>query len=175
MRNDRKLIFPLSDASKRNSSRLPKHAAALFLLIFLFLQPPTHFWSTGIADARWGDVSDPNTSFFVGFFRARSHEHMFKLGGKLEDLRNHLLSKAFGKHTKMIFGYCSPQVGMAGAARGPSGPGRKGREPGELKSAVISFSFITLEFSRLERKVDDSSKESGDGSFFQAGQSLMTL
>lgn len=77
---------------------------------------------------------------------------MFKLGGKPEDLRNHLLGKAFGKHTKMIFGYCSPQVGTAGAARGPSGPSRKGREPGELKRAVISFSFITPEFSRLERK-----------------------
>lgn len=129
MRNDRKLIFLLSKFFERKSSRHPKHAAALSVVIFLFLQ-------TGLeledADTRRRDASDPSTSILVGFFRARSHEHMFKLGGKLEDLRNHLLAKAFGKHTKMIFGYCSPQVGMAGAARGPSGPGRKGRETGSL-------------------------------------------
>lgn len=59
---------------------------------------------------------------------------MFKLGGKLEDLRNHLLSKAFGKHTKMIFGYCSPQVGMAGAVWGPWVPAEKGGNPGSLRA-----------------------------------------
>ena len=82
---------------------------------------------------------------------------MFKLGGNQGDLRNHLLTKAFGKHTKMILGYCSPQVGMAKGSAGPLGSEQKREGNGELKErrltdAIISFSFITLGYFRLGRK-----------------------
>lgn len=110
------------------------------------------------------------------FFRAWSHEHMFKLGGKLEDLRNHLLTKAFGKHTKMIFGYCSPQVGMAGAPRGPSGPNRKGRETGSLRAPAhwhrnLIFIHNAWVF-QVRAKMEDNSQESRVTSGFKAGRSL---
>lgn len=57
----------------------------------------------------------------------------------------------------MILGYCSPQVGMAGAPWGPLGSQQKREGNGELKErrltdAIISFSFITLGYFRLGRK-----------------------
>lgn len=76
---------------------------------------------------------------------------MFKLGGKPEDLRTHLFAKGFGNRARMILGDCSPQVGMAGPA-GPPGSRQEREGNGELRSAVISFSFITPEFFRLEGK-----------------------
>lgn len=65
-------------------------------------------------------------------------------------MRNHLLTKAFGKHTKMILGYCSPQVGMVGAPRGPLRPSKKREGNGEIKDAIISFSFITFQVRKGE-------------------------
>lgn len=134
VRNDRKLIFLLSDFFLKGNLPVIKTRRGSFCCHCLVSATTNPGLELEDADTRRGDVSDPNTSVLVGFFRAPSHEHMFKLGGKAEDLRNHLFSKAFGEHTKMIFGYCSPQVGMAGAARGPSGPSRKGRETGSLRA-----------------------------------------
>lgn len=58
------------------------------------------------------------------------------------------MTKAFGKRTKMVLGYCSPQVGMAG----PPCSSRKREGNGVDLRGIILFSFTTLDNSAQFRE-----------------------
>lgn len=73
VRNDRKLIFLLSHFFERKSSRHPKHAAALSVVLVLSPQPATQVWSSG-TETPGGVTRATQTFLFLWVFLG--HDHM---------------------------------------------------------------------------------------------------